>query len=302
MSVIAIVNPKGGSGKSTLATHLAACAAQQGIAVMLGDLDRQKSSQLWLRQRAEQHGVSPITHWASDLPSLARHNKGLTIIDTPGGMREFDMARTLMAANAVLMPVSDSLFDRDAAEQCWAMLRAHPRVQNGRLQVAAVGMRLDGRTNAETKLRAWAEGLGLPFIGALRHAKTYVQCSEQGLTIFDLPEHKSQIDRTQWQPVLQWLAPLWPAQPQAAPEPVVLKATDTTAEVPPITVQRPKSTPVVWQELAQALQPTQRKSATVAAQPWSAKIAGYFGNSRQRLAGIASNAQPAYQSSTFAAT
>lgn len=302
MSVIAIVNPKGGSGKSTLATHLAAYAAQQGIAVMLGDLDRQKSSQLWLRHRAEQTGITPITHWASDLPSLARHAKGLTIIDTPGGMREFDMARTLMAANAVLMPVGDSLFDRDAAEQCWAMLRAHPRVQNGRLQVAAIGMRLDGRTNAQAKLRAWAERLGLPFIGALRHAKTYVQCSEQGLTIFDLPEHKSQIDRAQWQPVLQWLAPLWPVQAQAAPEPVVQKAKDTTSDVCTVTVQRPKAAPVVWHELAQALQPTPRRSAPVAAQPWSAKIAGYFGGSRQRVAGMAANAQPTYQSSTFAAT
>jgi chromosome partitioning protein len=299
MSVIAIVNPKGGSGKSTLATHLAAYAAHQGIAVMLGDLDRQKSSQLWLRQRAEQTGITPITHWASDLPSLARHTKGLTIIDTPGGMREFDMARTLMAANAVLMPVGDSLFDRDAAEQCWAMLRAHPRVQSGRLQVAAIGMRLDGRTNADTKLRAWAEHLGLPFIGALRHAKTYVQCSEQGLTIFDLPEHKSQIDRAQWQPVLQWLAPLMPVQAEAAPvASAAPMSADTVAAagVVPVAVQRPKSTPVVWHELASALQPVKNTKPTAPAQAWSTKIAGYFGSPR------ALNPQPAYQPSTFAAT
>ena len=51
MPVIAIVNRKGGSGKSTLATHLAASFANRGVAVMLGDVDRQQSTQGWLRMR-----------------------------------------------------------------------------------------------------------------------------------------------------------------------------------------------------------------------------------------------------------
>ena len=51
MPVIAIVNRKGGTGKSTLATHLAACFANSGVAVMLGDVDRQQSTQSWLRLR-----------------------------------------------------------------------------------------------------------------------------------------------------------------------------------------------------------------------------------------------------------
>ncbi len=53
MPVIAIVNRKGGSGKSTLATHLAACYANSGVAVMLGDVDRQQSTQSWLRLRGD---------------------------------------------------------------------------------------------------------------------------------------------------------------------------------------------------------------------------------------------------------
>ena len=51
MSVIAVVNRKGGSGKSTLATHLAAHFANSGVPVMLGDVDRQQSTQSWLRSR-----------------------------------------------------------------------------------------------------------------------------------------------------------------------------------------------------------------------------------------------------------
>ena len=54
MPVVAIVNRKGGSGKSTLATHLAAYCANQGLPVMLGDVDRQQSTQAWLKLRQQQ--------------------------------------------------------------------------------------------------------------------------------------------------------------------------------------------------------------------------------------------------------
>ena len=54
MPVVAVINRKGGSGKSTLATHLAAHCANDGLRVMLGDVDRQQSSMAWLRRRAEQ--------------------------------------------------------------------------------------------------------------------------------------------------------------------------------------------------------------------------------------------------------
>lgn len=51
MPVVVIANPKGGVGKSTLATNVAGYWASQGHAVMLGDVDRQQSSRLWLGLR-----------------------------------------------------------------------------------------------------------------------------------------------------------------------------------------------------------------------------------------------------------
>ena len=48
MSVIVVANPKGGVGKSTLATHVAGYYASKGHSVVLGDIDRQQSSRLWL--------------------------------------------------------------------------------------------------------------------------------------------------------------------------------------------------------------------------------------------------------------
>ena len=51
MAVIVVANPKGGVGKSTLSTQIAGYLASQGHPVMLGDVDRQQSSRIWLGLR-----------------------------------------------------------------------------------------------------------------------------------------------------------------------------------------------------------------------------------------------------------
>ena len=51
------------------------------------------------------------------------------------------------------------MFDRESAAHCHAELMALPRVASGRCLLAAVGMRVDGRTQAAQVIRAWAEGL-----------------------------------------------------------------------------------------------------------------------------------------------
>ncbi len=212
MPVIAVINRKGGSGKSTLATHLAGYCARQGLRTMLGDTDRQQSTQAWLRARAAQPlpEALPIVGWALDPKSQLRPPVGVThvVLDTPGGMRGFELAKVVSYADAVLMPVCQSLFDRESAAECLAELRTLPRVASGRCQVAAIGMRLDARTKAGELLEHWAAGLELPFIGVLRETQTYVRCVELGLTVFDLPPAKVAADRAQWQPIIDWLEPV----------------------------------------------------------------------------------------------
>jgi chromosome partitioning protein len=235
MPVIAVINRKGGSGKSTLATHLAGFLSGAGQRVMLGDTDKQQSTQAWLRVRATQAlpKSQPIVGWALDPKSVMRPPVGIThvVLDTPGGMRGFELAKVVSYADAVLMPVCNSLFDRESAAECLAELMTLPRVASGRCRVAAVGMRLDGRTRASEVLGQWAAQLELPFIGVLRDTQAYVRCVEQGLTIFDLPAEKTALDRAQWHPILDWLAPtLHPAPRADAP---ALKPTrPCTAPVP----------------------------------------------------------------------
>ncbi|MBX3658779.1 MAG: ParA family protein [Ramlibacter sp.] len=229
MPVIAIVNRKGGSGKSTLAAHIAAWCARQGNAVMLGDVDRQQSSRTWLRRRDP--ALPAIAPWALDQKNTLRVPTGIThvVLDTPGGLHGFELARVVMFADAILMPVCHSVFDRESAAACHAELMALPRVASGRCRLATVGMRIDGRTHAAETLRQWSEGLKLPFLGALRETQMYVRCLERGLTIFDLSPSQAATDLAQWQPLIEWMTPLLnPVQAANDPTPTTRAVTPPT--------------------------------------------------------------------------
>lgn len=216
MPVIAVVNRKGGSGKTTLATHLAVSCAADGAAVMLADVDRQQSTQAWLRRRARQRVTlrSVIKGRAVEPNTVIRPPSGYAhvVLDTPGGLRGFDLMRVVMYADAIVMPVGSSVFDRESTADCYAELQKLPRVASGRCKVAAVGMRLDTRTRADELLRDWAAALQLPFIGVLRDTQAYVRCVERGLTLFDLPAAKVEADMRQWRPILDWLEPILQAE------------------------------------------------------------------------------------------
>jgi chromosome partitioning protein len=222
MPVVAVINRKGGSGKSTLATHLAVHCARDGASVVLGDADHQQSTQTWLRQRKAQTGKPPrgIISWNVDSANFARPPAGVdhVVLDTPGGLRGLNLARVVMYADAILMPVCNSIFDRESATDCLAELRQLPRIATGRCKVAAVGMRLDARTKAAELLQTWATSQQLPFIAVLRESQNYVRCIERGLTLFDLPAAQVQDDLAQWIPILEWLRPVLQPVPRPGEE------------------------------------------------------------------------------------
>jgi chromosome partitioning protein len=208
MPVIAVVNRKGGSGKSTFAAHVAAWCARQGHSVMLGDVDRQQSSRAWLKRRDA--AMPHIAPWAMDQKNMLRVPTGIThvVLDTPGGIHGFELARVVMFADAIVMPVCASMFDRESAAACHAELMALPRVASGRCRLAVVGMRIDGRTSAAQSLAEWSRGLGIPFLGALRETQLYVRSLERGLTMFDLPPQHAAADLAQWEPIIEWMTPV----------------------------------------------------------------------------------------------
>ena len=239
MPVVAVVNRKGGSGKSTLAAHLAAYGANNGATVMLADVDRQQSMRAWLRERnAQPAGQRPsIVGCAVDSRAFVRPPVGtdLVVVDTPGGLTGLELARVVMYADAILMPVCNSLFDRESASDCLAELRLLPRVASGRCRLATIGMRVEAGSEAHAVLQRWAASRQLPFIAALRESATYVRCAEQGLTLFDLPPAVARPDMAEWQPILDWLRPI--LQP-----PAVATASANDARIAPL---KPVAGPVL---------------------------------------------------------
>ena len=216
MPTVALVSRKGGCGKSTLATNIAAHFARGGLPVTLGDLDHQQSMRVWLKRRPS--AAPAIAGWVGDVAGNVRPlGVSHLVLDTPGGLHGLALAKVAMVADAILIPVSGSVFDREAASDCWAELRAHPRVVSGRCQVAAIGMRLDRRTQAEEIASDWAASIGLTWLCSLRSSQVYVRAVENGLSIFDMPPSVTTIDREQWDPLIAWLTTQ--GFVQAAPEP-----------------------------------------------------------------------------------
>ncbi|MBL8345107.1 MAG: ParA family protein [Rubrivivax sp.] len=206
--MIAVVNRKGGSGKSTLATHVAVWMSRRGEKVMLGDVDRQRSTVPWLRRRAAQVVPGePLQGWATDPRNVLRPPSGVrhVVLDTPGGMQGFDLGRVAMYADILLLPLCDSLFDRESAAGCLEELRAHPRVSSGRVQVGVVGMRLDWSGYAEGRLREWAGGLAVPMVAAVRDSRAFVSAAERGLTVLDLPEEQTPSERKELSALFDWI-------------------------------------------------------------------------------------------------
>ena len=217
MAVIAVVNRKGGSGKSTLATHVASYLAERGYEVMLGDVDRQQSSRLWLNLRPE--GRPPIHGWTIDDRNFARPPAGVkhVVLDTPGGFQGMGLMKVALYADAILVPSTPSLFDRQAAAECLKELRTYPRVQMGKCRLAGIGMRIDGRTRNAALLEAWADGEGLEHLGTIKEAQVYVRCLEQGMSVFDFPRSRAiEGFLLEWQRVCGWIDEVLEAQTAAA--------------------------------------------------------------------------------------
>ncbi|QDL53978.1 ParA family protein [Rhodoferax aquaticus] len=230
MPVIAVINRKGGSGKSTLATHLAAWMAHHGLSVMLGDVDRQQSTRAWLKRRAPE--LPPIMPWTIDQKNVLKVPTGVThvVLDTPGGIHGFELAKVVMSADAIIMPVCQSMFDRESAQACHAELSVLPRVASGRCRLGVVGMRIDARTKAGDSLQEWAKGLNVPFVGVLRETQLYVKCLDTGQTLFDVKGFAGSVDQLQWEPILEWIRPAAKLLP--APQPSELFAVNAPVHEP----------------------------------------------------------------------
>lgn len=211
MRAILVANPKGGSGKTTLATNLAAAlAAQNNNRVYLWDVDRQKSSLLWLSQRPP--SLPRIARL--DDPEKGESDEGAkdgakdgawVIIDSPAGLHGKNLEHAIRLAEKILIPVAPSVFDMAATRDFLDSLLGEKVVRKHRTAVGIVGVRVDPRTRAAVTLEAFLRQYDLPILACLRDTITYANAAFTGHSVFDLPRYQGERDVEQWGPILDWV-------------------------------------------------------------------------------------------------
>ncbi len=204
MPVIVVANPKGGVGKSTLATNIAGCLAAQGRAVMLGDVDRQQSSRIWLGLRPANAPL--IQTWDTAHDSIVRPPKGVThvVLDTPAGLHGKRLDEVMKLADKVLVPLQPSIFDIHATHDFIQQLLAHKR--GPKVSVGVIGMRTKEGTISADQLRHFLATLDVPVLGLLRDTQNYIHLAARGLSLWDVAPSRVERDIEQWQPIVEWLA------------------------------------------------------------------------------------------------
>jgi len=203
MPVVVVANPKGGVGKSTLATNIAGYYASQGHAVMLGDVDRQQSSRLWLGLRPA--AARSIASWDASGDSIVKPPKGTThvVLDTPAGLHGWRFNDLMKMADRIVVPLQPSVFDIFATRAFLDQLAQNKHALKAK--IALVGMRVDTRTIAADKLHEFVEQLDMPVLGYLRDTQNYIHLAARGLTLFDVAPGRVARDLEQWETLCRWL-------------------------------------------------------------------------------------------------
>jgi len=203
MPIVVVANPKGGVGKSTLSTNIAGYYASRGHAVMLGDVDRQQSSRLWLGLRPA--AARAIASWETDADDIVRPPKGTThvVLDTPAGLHGKRLNDVVKMADRIVVPLQPSVFDIFATRAFLDELVHNKHA--AKTQIALVGMRVDARTIAADHLHEFVDRLGVPVLGYLRDTQNYVHLAARGLTLFDVAPGRVEKDLEQWRALCEWL-------------------------------------------------------------------------------------------------
>lgn len=203
MPAVAIANPKGGVGKSTLSTNVAGYFARQGHAVMLGDIDRQQSSALWLKLRPLEARTIKTWNITPDLIAKPPSETTHVVLDTPAGLHGKQLKEVLKSVNKMLVPLQPSIFDIFATKAFLDELAGFKR--SGKIDIGIIGMRVDERTIAADQLREFVSSLGLPVVGFLRDTQNYVHLAARGLTVFDIAPSRVKKDLLEWKAICDWL-------------------------------------------------------------------------------------------------
>ena len=204
VQTLLIANPKGGCGKTTLATNVAGFLAGSRRRVAIADDDPQQSATFWLGRRPE---LFPKIALA---PADARERKEFDwiVVDSPAGIHGDQLRDEMRRADAMLIPLTPSVFDMAATARFLHTIAEYKSVKGGELPIGLVAMRFDARTHSATELDEFLAACKLPIVGHLRDTQVYVWCARDGASVFDLPRSRGEQDWEQWKPLAHWIAKL----------------------------------------------------------------------------------------------
>jgi chromosome partitioning protein len=125
------------------------------------------------------------------------------VIDTPGGLGGWRFKEVVSRADKLLIPIMPSIFDMYAAQAFITQVREITKTTKTKLGI--IGMRVDERTIAASKLREFMAKLDVPIVGYLRDTQYYLHLAAHGLSLFDITPGKVEKDLQQWQVICDWL-------------------------------------------------------------------------------------------------
>ena len=204
MQTLLIANPKGGSGKTTLATNVAGFLAGKRQRVVLADEDPQQSSTHWLARRPKL--FPKVQSKPADKRAMKDLDPQWVVVDSPAGLNGAELRVELRRADALIVPISPSIFDMAATARFLDTIAESKEVKEGGLPVAVVVTRVDARTKSAAELDEFLKASPFPVVAHLRDTQTYVYCARDGASVFDLPRSRGEQDWEQWRPLTRWIA------------------------------------------------------------------------------------------------
>lgn len=207
MLSILVANSKGGCGKTTIATNLASAYAAGGFQVALADADPQKSAIGWCRKRAERRdGVSALD-WGKRVQKPPKGTQRL-IIDAPAALTVPRFKMLLKMADAVVLPVLPSTFDRAATERFVQRIEAVKPIRKSRKPLGIVANMLRPGSRAKRTLAAFLDEIGYPPVAELRYRALYAEVAEEGLGVFDRGDKVARLLQADWTPLITYIETL----------------------------------------------------------------------------------------------
>ena len=205
MQTILVANSKGGSGKTTLATNIAGWLAGKRQRVGLLDADPQGSATEWLARRPAL--FPPVAGFAGDVgkKELKDVAPEWLVVDSPAALHGEELRDSVKRADAMIIPVSPSIFDMAATEHFLQTIAGYKAVREG-LAIALVAMRVDMRTHSYAELDEFLKQFDFPLVTRLRDTQVYVHCARDGYSVFDLPRSRGEQEWEQWKPLTRWIA------------------------------------------------------------------------------------------------